>query len=163
MPLTVMGLPVHALILHATVVLLPLTAGLLVLSAFFAQVAARAGLLLPAAGVVSLVLVPLTTSSGNRLRARLPANPEIEAHARAAGALLPWAVALAVMCVAVWWVSRERGSDVGHRTLAARSATSVAIAVLATVGAVGAVTEVAWIGHLGATATWSYVADLPAR
>ncbi len=163
MPLTFMGLPVHALILHATVVLLPLTAGLLVLSAFSANVAARAGLLLPAAGVVSLVLVPLTTSSGNRLRARLPVNPEIDAHAAAGRALLPWAVALTVMSVAVWWVRRERGSDVGHRTLAARSTTSVAIAVLATVGAVGAVAEVAWIGHLGATATWSYVKDLPPR
>lgn len=163
MPPTILGLPVHALILHATVVLLPLTAGLLVLSAFVAQVAARAGLLLPAAGVLSLVLVPLTTSSGNRLRARLPVNPEIDAHANAAGALLPWAVALAVMCVAVWWVSREHGSDIGHRTLAARSVTSVVIAVLATVGAVGAVVEVAYIGHLGATATWSYVKDLPQR
>ncbi len=158
-----MGLPVHALVLHATVVLLPLTAGLLVLSAFSAGVAARAGLLLPAAGVVSLVLVPLTTSSGNRLRARLPANPEIDAHAHAASALLPWAVALAVMSAAVWWVSRRRGADVGHRRLAARSTTSVAIAVLATVGAIGAVAEVAWIGHLGATATWSYVKDLPPR
>lgn len=162
MPLTVGGLPVHALILHATVVLLPLTAGLLVLSAFFARVAARAGLLLPAAGVVSLVLVPLTTSSGNRLRARLPANPEIDAHANAANALLPWAAALAVMCLAVWWVSRGRGAG-GGRPLAARSAASVAIAVLATVGAVGAVVEVAYIGHLGATATWSYVKDLPPR
>ncbi len=161
MPVTVLGLPVHALVLHATVVLLPLTAGLLVLSALFAAVAARAGPLLPAAGVVSLVLVPVTASSGRRLRARLPVNPEIDAHANAANALLPWAVVLAVMCLVVWWVAR--GARAGRRPMQARSATSVAIAVLATVAAVGTVAEVAYIGHLGATATWSYVADLPPR
>lgn len=163
MPQFILGLPVHALIVHATVVLLPLTAGLLVLSALVAKVAVRAGLLLPAAGVVSLVLVPLTISSGTRLRARLPANPQIDAHANAANALLPWAVALALMCLVVWWVSRRRGSGEGQRTLAARSVASVAIAVLATAGAVGAVVEVAYIGHLGASAAWSYVKDLPAR
>lgn len=154
MPGTVLGLPTHALVLHATVVLLPLAAALLVLCAFSAQAARRAGLLLPAGGILAAVLVPVTVSSGRALRARLPLNPQIEAHARAANAMLPWAIGLAVVCVVVWVARRRPGPP-------ARSAVSVALAVLAVVAATGAVVEVAYIGHLGATATWSYVDHLP--
>ena len=161
MPVTVLGLPVHALVLHATVVLLPLTAALLVLCAFSAQVSRRAGLLLPAAGIVALVLVPVTVSSGKALRGRLPLNPQIEAHARAGNALLPWVIGLAVMCLVAWAV-RWRAARGGGR-LAARSAASVALAALAVVAAMGTVVEVGYIGHLGATATWSYVDRLPPR
>ena len=114
MPVTVLGLPVHALVLHATVVLLPLTAALLVLCAFSAPAARRAGLLLPAAGLVAVVLVPVTVSSGRALRARLPLNPQIEAHARAGNALLPWAIGLAVMCLVAWAV-RWRAARGGGR------------------------------------------------
>ncbi len=105
-PHTVLGLPTHALIVHATVVLLPLTTLLLLLCAFSGRVRARAGLLLPLAGIVSVVLVPLTTSSGEQLRDQLPTSPLIEKHAAAADDLLPWAIALAVMTVVLFAADR---------------------------------------------------------
>lgn len=158
MPYAVLGLPLHALVLHATVVLLPLTALLLVLAAFSARVRARAGVVLPLLGVVCLVLVPVTTSSGGQLAQRLPPGPQIAAHARAADAVLPWTAALAVACVAVWVLEVRR-----RRPLLARSAASVLLAVAATTAAVGVTVQVAHVGHLGAQAAWSFAGDLPPR
>lgn len=176
MPGSVFGLPTHMLVIHAVVVLLPLTSALLVMSAFSARARLRAGVLLPLAGAVCLVLTPVATSSGEALQAKLPPNPQIQAHAQAGDALLPWAVALAVMSVAVWWFGRraagsaQAGASSGAvssqrpvRELAARSPLSVGLAVLATVAAVGATVQVIQIGHLGARATWGYVAELPSR
>lgn len=166
MPFTFLGLPTHALIIHATVVLLPLTTLLLVACAFSARLRQLAGPLLPLAGVGCLVLVPITTSSGQQLQRHLPPSPAIAAHVRAANALLPWAIALAVMSVVVWWVgrrARSAGADVRASRLDARSRLSVALAVLATAVAVGTTVQVAYIGHLGATAAWSFAKDLPAR
>lgn len=155
MPSTFMGLPSHVLLVHATVVLLPLTAVLLALSAVVPQARTRAGLLLPLAGVACLVLVPLSTSSGQQLQGRLPDNPLIEAHVNAAGALLPWAIGLAIASVAVWVVGRA-ASWRPHQAL------TVVVAVLALVAAVGTGYEVLRIGHLGAKAVWTYTQDLPA-
>jgi hypothetical protein len=170
MPPTVMGLPSHVLLIHAVVVLLPLTGALLVLCAFSATLRRRAGVLLPIAGLGSLVLVPLATSSGEALLARLPADPAIAEHAAAGDGLLPWAVALAVASLAVWFVGRRsartaaayEGGGPSGAALPARSPLSIGLAVLAVAAVVGTTAQVAYIGHLGATATWGYVADLPA-
>ncbi|PPK90894.1 hypothetical protein CLV92_12124 [Kineococcus xinjiangensis] len=174
------GLPTHTLVLHAVVVLLPLTALLLVVCAFSDAARRRAGLLLPVAGLGSLLLVPVATSSGEALMARLPADPGIAAHAAAGEAILPWAVGLALMCVAVWWIAARARHPLGQvggdgagagapgpaapvwRSLPARSAASVLLAVLATGAAVGTTVRVVHAGHLGAQSTWGYVVDMPA-
>lgn len=176
MPSTVLGLPTHVLVIHAVVVGLPLTSVLLVLSAFSARLRARAGVLLPLAALGSLVATFVAGNSGQELENTLPPTPEIEAHAHAGDGLLPWAIAVLVLSLVVWWSARRgagsaggaggRGGSTTQRSvseLAARSPLSIGIAVLATVAAVGAVAQVAYIGHLGAEATWGYVSQLPPR
>ena len=170
------GLPTHALVLHGAVVLVPLTCLLVLVCAFSDTARRRAGLLLPAAGLASLVLVVLATISGETLTARLPADPGIAAHGHAGEAVEPWALGLALVSVALWWVPgrarRREPPPAGQaapaapgtrwRSLPARSVASVALAVLATTAAVGTGARIVHAGHLGAQSTWGYVAELPA-
>lgn len=178
MPSSVLGLPTHVLVIHAVVVGLPLTSLLLVLSAFSARLRARAGVLLPLAALGSVAATLLAQQSGEELQTLLPANPDIAAHAAAGDGLLPWAIAVLVLSLAVWWFGRRaagsgasmagrvagRGGSWAQRPvheLAARSPLSIGLAVLATVAAVGATVQVVRIGHLGAEAAWGYVSQLP--
>jgi len=169
-PEYVRGLPFHALIIHATVVLLPLTALALVLAAFSASVRSRMGAVLPLAGIVSLVLVPITTASGSRYKADLEAkglkNPTLDRHAQLADQVLPWAIGLAVMTVVVYGlvlVGRRLARQAGDRSapartggvaISGRSPISIVVAVLSVAVAVGLVATVVAVGHLGATAVY---------
>ena len=65
------GLPVHPLIVHATVVLVPLAAALVALAALLPRVRRWAGVLPALAAAAALVLVPLTVRSGEALLAQL--------------------------------------------------------------------------------------------
>jgi hypothetical protein len=56
---------------------------------------------------VALALVPLTTSTGEQLEARLPESPLIARHAELADGLLPWVFGLFVVSVFVTWLDRR--------------------------------------------------------
>jgi len=148
----IFGLPLHPLVVHATVVVVPTAALAVLVSAVWPRFRAWAGwgpLLLAAAAVV---LVPISTGSGESLEHRLPETALIEKHADLAEGLLPWVIALAVAAAAVAWVSR-RPQNVARFL-------PVAATVLALVAAAGTVVQVARIGHSGAKASWS---DVPAQ
>ena len=172
------GLPFHPLVIHAVVVLLPLTAIALVLAAFSASLRARLGIFLPLLGILSLVLVPIATSSGEQYKATLNSNglqnATLERHSELADQVLPWTIGLAVLCIAVYVVllvgrrlaaPRSAGaaaapgasSGAGRsRTVAlsGRSPVSVVLAVLSVAVAVGLVATVAAVGELGARSVY---------
>jgi hypothetical protein len=89
MPTLVNGSPTHALIVHAVVVLLPLSVlGALVL--VFVPAARRAyGVLTVAVAFVACLAVPLAFASGGALRGRVPSSPLINHHVALAHQLLP--------------------------------------------------------------------------
>lgn len=152
MPATILGLPLHPLVVHAAVVLVPLAALLLIAAAVSVRVRRWAGWLTPAVATIALVLVPLATSSGENLEGSVGESALVETHAEMGEQLLPWAIAVAVLSFAlVWWDRRERSLPRGgtNRGLAA------ALAVLAVVSGLGAGVQVARIGHSGAKAVWS--------
>ena len=70
-PETVFGLPVHPLVVHATVVLVPLTALVLLLAVLLPRFRAWAGWLPLGLAVVSTALAPISTSSGENLEHQL--------------------------------------------------------------------------------------------
>jgi hypothetical protein len=180
-PTRISGLPAHVLLVHAVVVLVPLAALLLVASAWWPAARRKLGLLTPLAALIALILVPVTTHAGEWLRDRVPATPLIDRHAELGDSLLPWALAMFVVAVLVWYVhlgARLPGRlGVGARRLqaapdrrgvlsaGARPATLTAApprvnvltliaAVLATVLAVGSVVQVVRIGESGSKAVW---------
>ncbi len=107
MYLKIFGLPAHPLVVHATVVLVPLAALLVAAAALWPALRRRFGLLPLGLAAVALALVPLSTSTGDQLEARLPESPLIARHAELADGLLPWVFGLFVVSVFVTWLDRR--------------------------------------------------------
>lgn len=109
------GLPVHVLLVHAVVVLVPLCAALLVLAAWWRPARVRLGPFLPLLAAGCLVLVPLTTSAGEWLQTQVGPDPLVQKHAELGDQLLPFAAGLLLLSVAVWWLGRR--SDLAPEAL----------------------------------------------
>lgn len=166
MPENVFGVPVHPLIVHAAVFLLPTAALGTVLSAVWPAVRRQFGLLALATAAAALVVVPLATQSGESLQRRLPEQPLIERHQHLADQMLPWAVALFLAALAVMIVERRAtraaaaaGTTDGDRTSRPvhGGRVAVVVAVFAIVAAAGTTQQVVRVGHSGAKAVWSGV------
>ncbi len=168
---TIGGLPAHILLVHAVVVLVPLTALLIVLVTVWPAARARLTLSTAIVAVVALISVPLTTDAGEWLERRVPRTDLVRTHTELGDTMLPWAIGLAVVALAVlareWHAARTRRADsvqVGGSLGAARAgsppqpwggrAVSIGLAVVAVVVAVGSVITVYEIGDSGARASW---------
>ena len=106
---TFFGLPVHALIVHATVVIVPTAAIVVAGAAFWPRFRAWAGYLPLLLGLAALVLVPLSTGLGEALEERVPETALVEQHAEMAEGLLPWVILLVVAGLALAVVGGVNG------------------------------------------------------
>ncbi|MFG1605171.1 DUF2231 domain-containing protein [Actinoplanes sp. NPDC049265] len=157
---TVNGLPAHILLVHAVVVLLPLAAFLLVLTAVWP--AARRRLAGPNAilAVGVLILTPITTEAGEWLEHRVPSTELIHQHAELGDLALFIAIPIAVLAVLVWWRQREATEGtarVGGRTWLAPQSMAVTrvIAALAILAGLAGGIGTYRIGDSGAKAAWT--------
>ncbi len=89
MPETIGGLPLHPLIVHATVVIVPLAALAVLLYAFVPRFRAWSGILTPATALAAMVLAPLSTSTGEGLEHMVEETALVETHAELGETLLP--------------------------------------------------------------------------
>jgi uncharacterized membrane protein len=151
MPETVFGLPTHALIVHATVVLVPLAALAVLLHAVWPVARRRLGIVTPLVAGVALVLTPLSTESGEDLEHKLPESALIERHAELADGLLPWVIALFVVAVGLWLLGRSTDARLQVRWV------PLLAAVIAVVAVVGVTQQVIRVGHAGSKAVWDGV------
>lgn len=147
MPETVLGLPLHPLVVHATVVLVPLAAVLMIATAFSARLRRWAGPLPLGLSALSVALTFASTMSGENLDEALPETPLIERHAELGEMLEWWAIAMLVVAVVQWLLARRH----------VRTGLATVVAVLGVVVAVGATVQVALVGHSGAKAVWDGV------
>ena len=140
--MTFHGLPAHPLLVHAVVVLLPLSALAVVLHVLWPTARQRLGAVTPLLALVVLVLVPITMHAGTDLSHRFGANPLIERHQHLAHQLPPWSIGLFVVAVVVWaWRRPPRWAH-------------VLLAVVTVAVAVGATVTLVRVGEAGARATW---------
>lgn len=156
---TIAGLPLHPLVVHATEVLVPSAALVLALAALWPRFRRWAGYLPLGLALVALVLVPISTESGEHLESRVGESSQIETHSQLAEGLLPWVIALFVVAaVLLWWNWSER------KPAAPRAPRWVALvlAVTAVLASTGTTVQAVRIGHSGATATWSEDMGTPA-
>jgi hypothetical protein len=144
------GLPVHPLVIHATVVIVPAAALAVVLAAVLPRFRAWAGPLPMVLSVVGLVLAPLSTSSGESLEHQVGESSLVARHAELGDTLVWVMVPLTVVAAAMWWFGRRPGT--GQVLMAG-------ISVVAVLAAAGTVVDVALIGHSGAKAAWSRVSS----
>lgn len=151
---TIFGLPMHPLVVHATVVIVPAAAISVALAAIWPRFRAWASFMPLALSLAALVLVPVSTQSGESLEHALPHNPLIERHQELADGLLPWVIGLAV--VAILLFVRDRLSKRDDSPAVPRWALAGLI-VIALASSVGTGVQVARIGHSGAEAAWQGV------
>ena len=141
------GLPVHVLVVHLTVVLVPTAAAAVLLAAVWPAARARLGPVPLVLALGALAVVPVTVSAGRWLRDRVGDSAPVRRHAELGEGLLPWVIALAVVAAALWWLGRSPGR------LDAGVVRAVA-AVLALVVAAGTVVTVFRVGDSGARSVW---------
>ena len=152
MPSELFGLPIHPLLVHATVVFVPLAVVMVIGAVLVPRFRTWAGPLPAAVSLVALVLTPLSTASGENLEHDLPHSELIERHAELGDQLLFFTIALFVFAAGFWWLTRRGGAETRWpRWLV------MVVGALAIVTAVATGVQVARIGHSGAEAAWADV------
>jgi ABC-type branched-subunit amino acid transport system permease subunit len=148
---TIWGLPAHALLVHAIVVLAPLTAALEILCGFWPAARRRLVWLVLALAAGTLVLTPITTEAGEWLKHQRGANvsPILQEHAERGDWMIYFSVALLVVAVALAVLHWLEGRSDKRRTAA-----TVVVAIIALVVGVSSIVTVARIGHSGAESVW---------
>jgi hypothetical protein len=156
MPKTVHGLPVHPLLIHATVTVLPLAALAVLLAALWPGARRRLSTAPLTLAVLALILLPLSYASGENLKHEVGDGRLIQRHEQLAHQLLWPVLGLVVAAIAVELLRRRpqpRTVSSGRRD---RGSTSLALiaAALAVVLAVGTTVQTIRVGEAGARAVW---------
>lgn len=145
----ILGLPIHALVVHVVVVLLPVGALGAVAMAVVPRWRERFGWAVLGVQAAALLSVPVAMKSGYELRDRIGATgvvaEQIEDHRGFAVLVLYPAIALLVVTVALFFLHRAGRTDALIKVVAGLT---VVVALAATV-------QVTIAGHLGSTAVWS--------
>ena len=151
------GLPLHPLIVHATVVFVPTAVVAVLLAAFWGRFRRWAGPGPMIIALIALILVPISTQSGEALEHSLPRTDLIHQHGELADGLLPWVAGLFVVAAGLWWWNRDQQSPGTAPRWALPRWLVVVLIVGAVVTGVGTTVQVVLIGHSGAEAAWSGV------
>jgi uncharacterized membrane protein len=147
---TIAGMPAHALLVHAIVVLAPLVALLEMLCAMWPAARRRLVWLVLALAAVNLVLPPLTTEAGDWLYDQLgSASPILETHRERGGWMIYFSIGLLVVAIALAVMHWLEGRSDKRRTVA-----TVIVAIVALAVGVSSIVGVVRIGDAGAEAVW---------
>ena len=161
--LTIDGIPLHPLLVHAGLGLLPLAA---LSSDAIAQVPSwRRKYAWPVLGVTlaGVAAVPVAKQAGEDLMATLESrvgpNPAIQTHADLGSTLLPIALGFGVAVIALLVAGRlaDRERQAEAPTTKTWRIISVVVSVLVVLLAVGTTVQTVRAGHSGSSAVWSGV------
>lgn len=153
---TVNGLPAHILLNHLVVVLGPLAAILAILCAVWAAARRHLIWLTLALTVITLIVTPLTTSSGSWLAGKVGDSPAIGRHAELGETLVYFVVALVVTVTALAVVHLR-----GARGKSVRTVVHAVVAVLVVAAAAATLFQTYRVGDSGARAAWGSVTASP--
>ncbi|WP_153806609.1 DUF2231 domain-containing protein [Nocardia sp. SYP-A9097] len=147
-------MPVHVLLVHGIVVLVPLTAVLVIVCALWP--AARRRFIWPTAALAVLVtgLTPLTIEAGEWLQQWVGATPAIDQHTHLGGQMLYFVVPLLITAalLVLVHVREGQGKVLGRSVLAL-------VAILAVAAGAAATVQTYRVGDSGARAVWNGVAS----
>ena len=178
MPTFLFGLPLHPLVVHAVVVLVPAAVIGALLVALWPAVRARWGVPVVVVAAVATISIPIATSTGEGLERNLPPTPAMEIHTALGDQLLIFVAPLLVLVAGLVVLDRLRRNRRDEATTTARRtgpgtmaaprirdsharAGIVVLAVLTVAFAVASAVQVVRIGDSGARAAWGSVAYTP--
>jgi hypothetical protein len=144
------GMPAHPLLVHAIVVLAPLTALLEILRGFWSAARQRLVWLVLALVAVTTARTPITTEAGEWLYNQ-QAQPSaiLQTHAARGAWMIYFSFALLVVAIALAVLHWLAGRSDRRRTVA-----TVVVAIAALVVGVSSIVGVIRIGDAGAEAVW---------
>ncbi|HSK54008.1 MAG TPA: DUF2231 domain-containing protein [Jiangellales bacterium] len=149
MPETVLGLPLHPLVVHAVVVLIPLTALGAVAVALVPRWLAPYSPLVALGALGGAVTAFVAKQAGDNLAESLelggPVAEQVELHGRYGLWTSVSSIPFAVLAVATYVLQRQRGPDGVTRV----------VAVLAAVAGLVVTGAAVLAGHSGSTAVWN--------
>ena len=143
------GLPVHPLVVHAAVVLVPLTAIGVIVMAAWPRFSQRHGWLVVGTSLVALGSSFVAKESGEGLEERI-GEPGFD-HAELGDIMPIFAAALAVAVVVLWLIDRRAPGD----GPAPRRGLRIVVAILAVLIAVANMFWVYRVGDSGAKSVWT--------
>lgn len=165
MPTFISNLPVHVLVVHAVVVLVPLAVLGAIVTAVWPAARRRYGWLVVGVGAVSAISIPIATSSGEGLEHRLPRTALLSTHTQLGDELLVYVVGMVVVLSGLMMIYQRSGARIRHEGPGTTSAparltgrpriAAGALASLTVVLAVVSAVQVYRIGDSGARAAWS--------
>jgi uncharacterized membrane protein len=144
-PDTIYGLPLHPLVVHAVVVLLPLATVGVIAIAMRPAWRGRFGPVVIALAALAAAAIPVATSTGDQLAERIGRPDD---HAELGESLIYFALPLLAAAVALVWLDRRRASG------ASRPVSHTVVAALAVVVALANLVQVVRVGDSGARAVW---------
>lgn len=157
------GLPLHPLVVHFVVVLIPLAALFAVLGVVWSAARRKLGIITPIVAAVALAFTPIATSAGESLEKKTPPSAVLDRHTELGDQMIYWAASLFVFAV-LWWAFNSpwfRESVWFNERVPALTHGRAQVAIASIVGAVlvivavGAVIWVYRIGDAGAQSVWS--------
>lgn len=157
MPYTVFGLPLHPLVIHLTVVLVPVVALALVAQAVLPRVRRHLRWVTLVGSLAAVAAVFVTTQSGEHLSRQLPESDVINKHVDLGGQLPLFTAGLAVVAIALFVLTSPKAQQDRLKIVLG------AVCVVTVLLSAATVVQVVRIGHSGATAAWNGIADLPVR
>ncbi len=148
---TLAGLPLHPLLVHSAVVLVPLVAiGALVMS-YLPSFSRRHGKIILILAVIAQVSVFLAKMSGEAFAEILDKN--VEKHAEL-GEITPFVTLPMVILIYLRWRMDRSGSTFGSVVI--RRLTSVALVVASLISII----VIVLVGHSGASSVWGWIDKL---
>lgn len=151
------GLPVHPLVVHAVVVLVPLSIVGVVALALRPAWRPTYGVLVAGVAALATVLIPVATSSGEALEERV-GDPGV--HAELGEQLIWFQLPVLVVALVLAWLGRRERRD----GAAVSSAVRIGVVVVALVASLACAVQVYRVGDSGARAVWGdQVSSAPAH
>jgi uncharacterized membrane protein len=175
MPTFISNLPVHVLVVHAVVVLVPLAVLGSIAVVLWPAARRRYGWLVVVVAAVATGFIPIATDTGDALEHRLPRTDLLAAHTHLGDQLLPFVAAMFVFVTAFVALHQRNGATAARRegpgTMTVAPAltgglriVAVVLAALTVVLAVVSGVQVFRIGDSGARAAWGntqYITPAP--
>ena len=148
---TLAGLPLHPLLVHGAVVLVPLVAICALVMSYLPSFSRRHGKIILGLAVVAQVAVFLAKMSGEAFEEIL--NKNVEKHAEL-GEIAPLVTIPMVILIYFRWRMDRSGSTFG--SVAIRRLSSIALAV----ASLASLVVIFLVGHSGAASVWGWIDKL---